>query len=384
MDTKKIIVLTGATGNLGSRVMAEFLLDPSVELRCLVYGASLEEATKSFDSVFAFWECDPGSRHRVRVFLGDISKDAFGLSQELYAELGDGITHIIHCAANFKINLPLEEAIENILGGTRRLVELSEASYRAGCFKRFNYISTVEVAGKETGIIKEEFFDPSSREYLNTYEIAKAQTEVYLRSLGEEGYPFTVYRPAMLVGDSSTGKILNPQSVYHLITDMFLSPKFPLLPGNSTFTIDPIPIDILAKAMYCMYDAEETKSQVYHLTSGVGATLTLKEFVCELQNIYNDLSGVKIPLPYFVSPYLFKVLLSIVYPCTWGNLRAELFVQKNFVDMLLLSPRFDNTKAVTFLSQKGVAIPPLSSYLKTLCVYFHATKRELALLHKKK
>jgi thioester reductase-like protein len=35
---QKIVLLTGATGNLGSRVMAELLKDNTVSLKLLVYG----------------------------------------------------------------------------------------------------------------------------------------------------------------------------------------------------------------------------------------------------------------------------------------------------------------------------------------------------------
>jgi long-chain acyl-CoA synthetase len=265
MDTK-VVLITGATGNLGSRIMAEMLKDNTAMLKLLVYGKSQQEVESEVRDVFAFWECEPSSFERIEVIRGDITQESLGVTEEKYTELANEVTHIIHCAANFKLNLSLEKARESIVHGTKHVAALAKRAKDKKQFKRFNHISTVEVAGTTTGIIKEEFFTPESRAFINTYEQAKAEAEAYLlEQYRTNHFPITVYRPAMLVGDSVTGKILNPQSVYHLMIEMFLTPRYPFVPVSPTFRIDPIPLDIIARAICLMYNDPETLGQVYHL-----------------------------------------------------------------------------------------------------------------------
>lgn len=379
---KKVVLITGATGNLGSRIMAEMLKDDAITLKLLVYGKNQTETNHEVRKVLDFWECDPTSLARIEILRGDITHKTLGLTPEMYQRLADTITHIIHCAANFKINLSIEEARLSILDGTQHVAALAQAARDRNTFKRFNYISTVEVAGNLEGLIKEEFFAKGSRKFFNTYEQAKAETEEYLlKEYHERALPITVYRPAMLVGDSITGKILNPQSVYHLLTEMLLTPRYPMVPGRSNFHVDPMPLNIIARAMYLMYDDPETLGQVYHLTSGTGRTLTIPEFVAAAQAIYKDLTGIAIKQPYFVSPRWFMPLLSIVRPLTFGKVRAELEVQKTFLELSLLRAEFDNSKAKKFLENRGLVIPGLREYLPTLLTYFHKKQPALALLH---
>lgn len=381
-----VVLITGATGNLGSRIMAELLTDPHVLLKLLVYAKTDEEAHKAVQNVLTFWECDQHMHDRIEVFSANITKTHLGLSEEDYTRLAHEITHVIHCAAPFKLNLEIEEAREGILYGTRNVAMLAQAAGPAGVFKHFNHISTIEISGDMEGVVKEEFFsEDTKRTFFNTYEQAKAEAEQYLyKEYTGKGFPVTVYRPAMLVGDSKTGKILNPQSMYHLLTEMFLKPRFPIVPANPHFRIDPIPLDIIARAMCLMYDHTETIGEVYHLTSGKDNTMTLKEFVDALQGIYLKLTGARIKPPYFISPRIFRPFIRIAAALTSGNIQAELLVQRNFIDISLLDVQFDNTKTQGFLRQYGLTIPPLREYLPTLAAYFHSVHPEVTLLHRKR
>ncbi|KAG6878934.1 putative NRPS-like protein biosynthetic cluster [Termitomyces sp. T32_za158] len=150
----KVILLTGSTGNLGSQILAELLLDPSVER---VY--ALNRAAKGSDSIF--------ERHTERfvdkaldlellrsdrlVFVeGDTSMLRLGLSDELYNEVSrssrttkklqglfnnflftrsqirNSVTIIIHNAWRLNFNLSLMSFEPNVRG-VRRLIDLARS-----------------------------------------------------------------------------------------------------------------------------------------------------------------------------------------------------------------------------------------------------------------
>lgn len=376
------ILLTGATGNLGSRILAEFLkANEDTKFVLLVYGKEYQDAQKQVESVLAFWDCSSDSLNRIEIFLGDITEATLGFSPEDYTRLTEKVTHVIHCAANFKLDLSLEEARKSILEATKNVVVFGKECQKKGIFKKFNYISTLDVAGNLEGVIREEFLTHTKRKFLNTYQIAKSEAEEYLREQHEKHFfPMTIYRPSMLVGDSQNGKIINLQSLYHIINDMFLRPESKILPGKD-FSIDPMPLDLISRGMYLMYDAPETVGKVYHFASGYELSLALPVFIDELQKIYQKITGKIIAKPIFISPLVPYMLISLLCFLSFGSLKKKLNIQKDMIQYFFLDVRFDNSQMKSFLEARGVMIPHLKDYLPVLCAYMIKKNPALAALH---
>jgi long-chain acyl-CoA synthetase len=317
------------------------------------------------------------------LFRSDITDQKLSLSDEEYERLAKEVTHIIHCAANFKLNLSLEEARKSIVIGTKNVARIGLDAYKQGHFSRFNYISTAEIAGGLRGPFKEEFFDPHNGTFLNTYEQAKAEAEDYLhQEFATNGFPITIYRPGMIVGDSKTGKILNPQAVYQMTMDLFLKPKSKIMPTPGSMRIEAVPVDFLSRAIAAMYNADETVGQVYHLTPERDGGMTLREFIHALQETYVKLTGKRIKPPLFIIPArLYQVALYIVSPFLGGSAKQEIENQKVFAKFFFMDVWYDNTKARTFLAARGIEVPKLRDYLYTICEYFNKERPELAALN---
>lgn len=376
------ILITGATGNLGSRTLVELLDNTDAFCILLVYANSDETAVAEVIKTLSFWDRVYNNyADRLLILASDLTKPDLGLTTERYLEVANRTTHIIHCAANFKLDLSLADARASILSATEYLVNLVKSNPHSDSFLRFNYISSLDAAGAAGGSVKETFVPSTEKKFLNTYQQAKAEAEDYLHFLSTtEDFPITVYRPSMLVGDSSTGKIINGQSLYHIIHDMFLSPASSILPGKQ-FRIDPIPINILATALRYMYDAKETKGRVFNLVSGYEKSLPLPQFVIALQKIYQDLEGSLRPVPRFISPLLPYTLLTIGSFCTFGELNKTLTKQRNLVRYFFLDLRPDNTATSEFLAARGVTIPRIIDYLPVLCQYIYTEHKDPASLH---
>ncbi len=371
---QKTIFLTGVTGNLGSRLMRELLRDPEARFKLLVRAENQEEAERSVRDAIAFWDDSAEYfRDRVEIFLGDITRSDLGLSSEATLRLSRETTHIIHCAANFRLDLPLEDARKSIVTGTEYLADFARHCMRASdSFRRFVYVSTEEIAIPLHGDVPEDFLPlRNENEYFNTYEYAKAEAETSLkRRMDEEGLPLTIVRPGMIVGDSQSGKILNPQGLYYMIRDLFLRPQTPVIPVNNRLQIDAVSVDAVAKSICVLFDAPEAIGRVYHISSGRENFVSLPEFLRLLQSIYRDISGKEQSIRPSLSPKLIYILFSIVLPFTWGLVRSQMNSQRNFLKFYFVDVNVATKNTRDFLASKGVTIPPLREYLPKIVRYY--------------
>lgn len=376
------IVITGATGNLGSRTTVEFLTKTDAHLILLIYAENETSAVSQVKKVLSFWNVEYDEfADRIWCVPCDLTKPKAGIHNDLYQEIASRVTNIIHCAASFKLNLSLEEARSSIVGATRTLTDLAGESHQNGTFERFNYISSLDAAGDMKKPIPETYQPSREKNFLNTYQQAKAEAEDLLFELNKRtGFPFTVYRPSMLVGDSRNGKIINPQSLYHVINDMYLNPALKTLPGKH-FRIDPIPIDIAASALLHMHNVTETENQFYNLASGSAKAMPLSVFLQKLDEIYTTLDGTKRSVPRLISPHLPYVVLGILKLITFGKLRKKFSEQFDSVRYFFIMQQPITEKTHEVLRKYALEIPPLPDYLPVLCEYIYVSKKDPVSLH---
>jgi nucleoside-diphosphate-sugar epimerase len=205
--TKSAIVLTGATGFLGSHLMASLLDEHN---RVIVLGRSSKESTfneriKKLMGWFGPLEIKP------ELLEIDFLKPFLGLSPAEYIWLCKNTKQIVHCASDTSFSERKRESVlkSNVesLEGILQFAADSEANF-------FHYISTAYVAGTNVKICRECLPSPST-EYLNVYEESKAMAEIriseYCRT---NSIPYTIIRPSVVYGDSKTGRSLKFNALY--------------------------------------------------------------------------------------------------------------------------------------------------------------------------
>jgi nucleoside-diphosphate-sugar epimerase len=208
LQNRPTIALTGATGFLGSHLMASML---SEGYRIIVLGRSNKEETlKERILKLLQWFGSEVSAGQLEFVEIDFLKPFLGMRETEYRELCTKTEQIIHCASDtsfserkrenvFKSNV---ESLEGILD----FAEDSKTDF-------FHYISTAYVAGKNLNICKECL--SSSTEFVNVYEESKAQAEnMIARFCNKNSIPFTIIRPSVVYGDSRTGRSLRFNALY--------------------------------------------------------------------------------------------------------------------------------------------------------------------------
>src|SRR5262249_19780255 len=91
------VFLTGATGFLGSYLLRELLSRSQAEVICLVRAANLDEGRRRLEQF---------DDRRVRVVVGDLTCERFGLDARSWQELTDRVDVIYHSAARVHLVQP--------------------------------------------------------------------------------------------------------------------------------------------------------------------------------------------------------------------------------------------------------------------------------------
>ncbi|KAI0784440.1 male sterility protein-domain-containing protein, partial [Abortiporus biennis] len=133
-DAGDVILLTGTTGGLGCNMLAHLSMDPSVS-RIYAFnrkakGSDLKPQSRSnleerqLKAVKSRGLESEYVSSKVVLLEGDLLKPFFGLSEDIYAELRDSVTHIMHNAWPVDFNLNLS-SLEGAIAGVRKLVDFA-------------------------------------------------------------------------------------------------------------------------------------------------------------------------------------------------------------------------------------------------------------------
>lgn len=269
------IFVTGTTGYLGSYVAAGLLTEHRDKLNLLVRAKSEGEARErlwtSLQLHFGFAEFYEYLRSRVRIFLGDLTSERLGLSDDEYHALVDTTDSIIHCAAS--LNRKSERQCLNVnLRGGLEVIQLARRAQNRNGLRRYSHVSTVAVAGKRRNeIVTEDAAIDWARSDYDPYARTKKFGEHMLHQLLAD-VPHTVFRPAIVLGDSR-----RPETSQFDMVQAFAAlvrmPVLPLRPGDK---IDIVPANYVSKAIVTIHQKAEPAHSIYHLSSGTGSQ-TYKE-----------------------------------------------------------------------------------------------------------
>ena len=195
------VLLTGATGYLGSHILYEFL-KRKVKVICLVRS---EDRLKS---TLKYYFPKKYKTFEYEVAIGDINKEKFGLNDEKYAELANGINVVVHTAANVSHAGHYADFERTNVLGTQNVIDFCKLSNAV-----LHHTSTASVHGagtveqKNPDAIFDEFCLDVGQNYTqNVYIHSKYKAEERVLLAREEGLMANIYRIGNLTWRTSDGK----------------------------------------------------------------------------------------------------------------------------------------------------------------------------------
>jgi thioester reductase-like protein len=147
--------------------------------------------------------------------------------------------------------------------GTGNVLELCAACKQ---LERLNYVSTAYVAGERHGVVYEHEL-VFGQGFKNHYESTKFQAELWVREM-KDRVPVTIYRPAIVVGDSKTGETQKFDGPYYMLRTIAVSvarktpiPQF----GASGAPFNVVPVDFVVDALASVSQEPEAVGETLHL-----------------------------------------------------------------------------------------------------------------------
>jgi thioester reductase-like protein/malonyl CoA-acyl carrier protein transacylase len=345
-----VVIITGATGSLGSHLVARFAEDPSVDSvvcinRTTNSGTSaLQRQQESLSSRKVTLSSTAAAK--LRVFATDTALPQLGLSPEDYTWLAENGTHIVHNAWPMSASRPLR-AFQPQLQSLRRLLDLasdisghlqSQSVSKRVCFQFVSSIGAVGLYQSSNARIPEERLSMSSV-LPNGYCEAKWVCE---RLLDETLHRFPdrframVIRPGQIAGSSVTG-VWNPVEHFAFLIKSAQSLRsFPAFEG----VLQWIPADAVASTLADLALNDNASEPAYHIDNPTGQP-------------WNKMSGVlaealNIPRQNLIpfSEWIRMVKRSTLVPDTENPaLRLVEFLEKNFERMSCGGVILDTSKA---------------------------------------
>jgi thioester reductase-like protein len=345
------VLLTGATGFVGMELLARYLERGERDVVTLVRADSDEGAQARLDAVLEnmFGAEAPRYRQRVRAVAADMTAPGLGLSEAERDRLAEHVTKIVHCAASVSFTLPLEEAREINLEGTRRMLELADLVRANGGLEGYAHISTAFVAGNHPGSFAECDHDVGQT-FHNSYEQSKFEAERLIRS--HEGLPFTILRPSIVVGDSNNGWT-SAFNVLYWPLRAFARGLFTAVPAIASAPVDVVSVDYVADAAYQLCETSCGNGATYHLTAGENAS-TIAELAGLASRYFRR------PVPRVVPPAEFAEM-------TLGAAqRKALEAGSEYFPYFCMEGTFDDREARKRLEPDGITTAPLRDYVDRL------------------
>lgn len=348
------ILITGATGYLGSAVLLELLQQPDQpkqEVICLVRGPE-DRARRRIVRHFQGLGCSLAAEEglsRCKLISGDLAQERLGLDEAAWDQLAGGIAAVFHIAADIRHFRSYAELAETNVHGTRRILELCQS----GAEKRLHYASTLSVF-VDTDPVPSICSEGDRREEIACAYGGYAQTkwvaeQLVLRAVRERGQLASIYRFGLLTPQSETGYAADADWFFRAVREiagMGGGCVDDLKSRNLAF--DMTPIDYAARAMAAI--ARRETNGIYHIANET--PVRYSELVAACNEITSRAEVHHAPVP---------ALATRRVQCGDDFVRSlDLFKATG--------TRFDSTQARSALADAGLRFPSISRDYLRLCV----------------
>jgi NAD(P)-dependent dehydrogenase (short-subunit alcohol dehydrogenase family) len=354
--------VTGATGFIGKRLVKKLL----GRRGSTVYFLMREESAGKLPDLLEYWGA---SKTRAIPVYGDLTSKKLGVASDVIKSLKGQIDHLYHLAAVYDLSADEESQVAVNIEGTRSMVEFAQA-IDAG---HVHHVSSIAAAGLYEGVFREDMFDEAEN-LDHPYFMTKHESEKLVRK--ECKRPWTVYRPAMVVGDSKTGemdKIDGPYYVFKLIQRMrqILPPWMPSV-GLEGGRMNIVPVDFVVDALDHISHKVTKGHGCYHLVDPkgyrVGDVLDIfsKAAHAPKMNLF-----INAALMGFIPKSVKKGLMALAPVRRIRNaVMKDLGLPEDMFTFINYPTRFDCRDTEAALKGSGIACPDLNDYAWRLWDYW--------------
>jgi thioester reductase-like protein len=348
------VLLTGATGFLGSFLLAELLRHTRAEIHCLVRAPNVEEGERRIRGsleTYALW--DEKRSPRIFPVAGDLSEPLLGLGDERFEELADEIDVVYHNGASVNWVYPYDALKPTNVLGTQEVLRLAS---RHGT-KPVHFVSTLGVfplvGRSDAGVVREDDDLDHAGSLYNGYTQTKWVAEKLVEIARARGLPVSVYRPSLIAGDSRTGAWNKDDFTCKMIKSWVGLGNVP----DVNTELNMVPVDYVSRAIIRLSLQEGSLGKRFHLANSHPVKIDnliswIEAFGYPLKRIpydrwrtelLNPVKGLREDAMYSAAPLL--------------SMSATIEGPK----MVRAVPEFDRRNTTAALASTGISCPPVNA-----------------------
>ncbi len=279
MNNQMNILLTGATGILGSHILFELI---PMYAKGILTGkiVLLIRSNKKLSAEKRLWQMlqSPSIPEKLKTIgmekimgpIEIIDSDLHKFSKEKLPTLPGGYI-VIHAASSVDLGQmdSIKDALyqNNYLGTVHFINEIQSAT------RKFVFISTAYSSGHRSGKIDNDFFQHNGYKFRNPYEHLKHETEIYIRdTFTAAGIDWQILRPSIICG-----RMIEPPlyaiprfRVFYLFARYILNFKSRIenqfirfyVPERAAINI--VPVDYVAKVVVSVMEKPVEQLNIVH------------------------------------------------------------------------------------------------------------------------
>ncbi len=350
------VLFTGFPGFLGSELLPRVLARaPGDRAACLVQPRFMPLARSRAGELAAR---DPSLAGRIDLVEGDITAHGLGLGAA-GAELQRVTSELWHLAAVYDLSVRRELGMRVNVEGTRGVLDFAE---RCPSLRRLHYVSTCYVSGRFAGTFSEDDLE-RGQTFNNFYEETKYRAEVLVQDRMRGGLPATIYRPAVVVGDSATGVTQKYDGPYYVMRWLLRQPRLAVLPtvgDPSQHSLNVVPRDFVVRAIAHLSGLERSRGRVYQLADP--DPLTVDDMISAMARATGR-RVVRLKLPLVVA----KALIDRV-----PGVYRLMGIPSSAVDYFVHPASYATDHTREDLAGSGIAAPPFTSYVDRMAEFMRA------------
>jgi long-chain acyl-CoA synthetase len=360
MTVARSILVTGATGLIGRRVVASLLRRTDAPIVVLVRDPARWQSSAAQLGAAA---C------RVTAVRADVTRRGLGLDLRTISQALGAPSTLVHSAGDIVFSRSLAEARAVNVEGTRNVVELAYSFPDL----RLVHVSTAFAVGRRTGFVTERD-GPDAAGWVNAYEQSKYEAELVVRS---SDLDYVIARPSTVVCDDVGGTVTQVNAVHRALR-LYHAGLASMMPGTEDTPVDVVPADWVADAIARLALSDAAIGRTVHLCAGSGAlslgTLLDRTYALWSRDTSWRRRRVARPALSDLRTYqLFERSVDLV-----GDARLKRITRSlsHFVPQLALPKQFDTSNARALL---GDDAPPVSSYWDRMLAWLLASNWSAAL-----
>ncbi|NMO01747.1 SDR family oxidoreductase [Gordonia sp. TBRC 11910] len=344
-------LVTGGTGFLGRRVLPLLLTTaPDADIHVLVRASSADRLRRLAEN----WE----GGDRIHPLVGDLTAPRLGV-----ANPPSDVTDIIHLGAVYDMTATAEESERANVAGTTAVIELAQQLDAT-----LHHISSVAVAGDHHGRYTEDDFD-LGQNLPSPYHATKFMAEKLVRDT--DGLRWRVYRPAIVVGDSTTGEMDKIDGPYYFFSVLEMASHLPsllptVIPDFGATNV--VPVDYVAAALVQLVTTDGLDGRAFHLVNPKPQS-TEEVFGALFAAAGAPKVVGAIPEPIVAQALRFSELPGV--KVGRDLVLDQLGVPPEVIDHMSFESVFSSEKTQEALGADGPRVPRFGTYAKVLWQYWY-------------